>query len=128
MKTAKTILVDSSIWIDYFRSGVGKQYDMIEYYIDTNSIVICGIIELEILQGAQKKERNLIEDLFSALPYIETSRNDFLRAAELLGSLRKQGITIPLSDGIIAAQCLRRDIFLMSTDKHFDYIERLKRF
>ena len=127
MTTTKTILVDSSIWIDYFRSGVGQSFDMIEHYIDTNSIVISGIIELEILQGARKKEYNLIMDLFSALPYIETSRDDFLYAGELLRSLREQGITIPATDGIIAAQCLRRNIFLMSTDHHFDYVKSLKR-
>jgi predicted nucleic acid-binding protein len=66
-------------------------------------------------------------DLFSALPYIETNRDDFLYAGELLRSLREKGITIPATDGIIAAQCLRRNIFLMSTDKHFDYFKNLKR-
>ncbi len=63
------ILVDSSVWIEYFRSGQGKIFDQLDQLLDEDRVVLCGFVELEIIQGIRLKERDLIEGLFKALPY-----------------------------------------------------------
>ncbi len=122
------IHVDSSVWIEYFRSGQEKIFDQLDQLLDEDRVVLCGFVELEIIQGIRLKERDLIEGLFKALPYIETERPDFIEAGEKLNKLRKKGITIPASDCLIATICLRRELFLFDRDKHFDHFTELKRF
>ncbi len=120
-------LIDSCVWIEYFRSGKGKVFDDIDLLIDNDSIILCGIVELEIYQGLRKKERKTISDLFSLVSYVDTERNDFIQAGESMAELRKKGITIPSTDCLIATICERRNLSLLSIDKHFDHFKKLKR-
>ena len=122
------VLVDTSAWIAYFRQGEGKLCDSIDILLDNNLVVICGIIEMELLQGVRDKERKLIKDLFSALPYVALQRDDFIRSGERLNSLRIKGITIPSTDALIGILCIRYNLSLLTLDKHFDFLTDIKRF
>ena len=122
------IMLDSSVWIDYFRKGQGEIFNRVDMLLDQNRIVLCGIVEFEIIQGIREKERHTIKELFGALPYVDFLRRDFVRAGEILNSLRKTGITIPPSDCLIATLCIRLDIMLLTFDKHFEAVSNLKRF
>lgn len=122
------VLIDSSVWIQYFRNGQGDIFDNVDILLDKDCIVLCGMVELEIIQGIRYKERNTIYRLFEALPYVDTERTDFLKAGEILNKLRHKGVTIPSSDCIIASLCLRRDLSLFHLDKHFNHIPRLRHF
>ncbi len=55
------IHVDSSVWIEYFRSGQEKIFDQLDQLLDEDRVVLCGFVELEIIQGIRLKERDLIE-------------------------------------------------------------------
>jgi len=91
-------------------------------------VVLCGVVEMELYQGLRENERSTLEAQFSALAFLETSREDFRRAGHLLGDLRRQGITIPSPDALIAALCLRHDLTLLENDGHFEHISGLKCF
>jgi predicted nucleic acid-binding protein len=88
---------------------------------------ICGMIELEILQGLRPRERERVSELFSALAYVETERRDYVLAGERLGDLRRQGLTIPSADALIGVLCIRYSIPLLTSDKHFDHLPDVKR-
>lgn len=121
------VLIDSSVWINYFRPGksvVAKELDII---LDENRAVLCGMVELEILQGLRGKEHDLVKDLFTALQYIVTNREDFILAGTILNQLRQKGITIPSSDCLIAAQCIRSNFYLYTLDNDFKKIPSLKK-
>ena len=92
-----------------------------------NRVLICGIVEMEILQGLKEKERARTESFFELLPYLETERNDFRAAGLLWKKLRRRGMTIPATDCLIAGLCMRHRMILFSLDAHFDSIEALNR-
>ena len=121
------VLIDSSVWIEYFRNGKGEAFNIVDALLDSGKAVLCGIVEMEIFAGMRKNERTLIKDLFSALHYINIERKDFRDAGERLNTLRKKGITVPASDCLIAALALNRNLPLLTLDKHFDYFTELKR-
>lgn len=127
------VLADTGIWIAFFRTGRGdatqkRLADALEQLILEDRVVYCGVVELELVQGAREAERADLETSLSALEFIEATREDFVRAGELLGELRRRGVTIPTTDGLIAAQCVRRDLTLLENDKHFAEVEGLKRY
>jgi len=103
----QNVLIDSSVWIKYFRRGESVVAEAVDSLLDAGRVVLCGMVELEIIQGLRQHERQLVESLFQALPYIETTRQDFIAAGNRLAELRQTGITIPAADGLIATLCIR---------------------
>jgi hypothetical protein len=122
------ILIDSSVWIDYFRKKNSTVAPFVNLLLDQDRVALCGMVELEILQGLRGKEQRLVQDLFQELYFLEAQRDDFVSAGLLLNQLRSKGITIPSSDCLIAAQCIRHGFALYTLDHDFDYIQALKRY
>ena len=121
------MLVDSSAWISYLRSGEGTLSTFLEGLLDDNLAALCGLVLTEVRQGLRAHEQGEVLELFETLPYFETTRDDYERAGALLAGLQRQGLTIPTPDGIIAALCLEHDLELLEFDKHYEYIEGLRR-
>jgi len=121
------VMVDSSAWVAYFRPGSESLSDLIIQLLDQERIAICGMVELELLQGARPDERKELRSLFQALSFIETQRSDFIAAGDRLAALRRKGITIPAADGLIATLCAKHRLKLLAIDKHFDYLPEIAR-
>ncbi|CAN5875876.1 PIN domain-containing protein [soil metagenome] len=120
-------MVDSSAWIDYLRRGRGAISDTVDSLLVSGDAAICGMIELEILQGLGARERQRVSELFSALEYVETERRDYVFAGKRLGELRSRGVTSPSADVLVAAVCVRSGIPLLTSDKHFELIPEVER-
>lgn len=111
------ILVDSSVWIDFFRGG--EQSNQLQLLIEldlicTNEVVLSELIP--ILQ--QRNQTELIESLsaLKCLPY--TIFWEGIRALQLLNL--QSGINkVGLPDLMIAQHCIDENIELWSFDKHF---------
>ena len=116
------ILVDTSVWIDFFAGRDQPQVAALERLIlaDEN-LALCGIILTEILQGitddaAFRRVRRYLNPLVM-LPMSDTV---FVEAANIYRKLRKKGITIRKSnDCIIAATALDHRCELLHNDKDF---------
>ena len=121
------LLVDTTVWIDFFAGRSEEHVAVLESSIQQkDDICICGIILTEVLQGIRnEKEYNKTKVLFEKLVYIPMARDSFLQAAEMYRSLRRRGITIrkPL-DCMIAAVAMKYDIPLLHNDRDFDLIEK----
>lgn len=126
MDNKNKVLIDSSVWIDYFRKGKSKVEEQVNLLLDEDRIALCGMVELEILQGLKGNEQTIIQDLFSVLHFIDATRTDFVKTGIMLNELRKKGITIPSSDCLIAAQCLHHKLSLFTLDNDFKHIPHLK--
>jgi len=121
-------LLDTSVWTQFLRrKGIPEVADRVDGYLESHSAVLCGQVEMEILHGVGKEDRDKLMSLLDAVPYVEATRVDYRRAGHLLSTLRSQGIIIPSSDALIAAICLNRDLPLYTRTKHFDHIEGLVR-
>lgn len=122
-----SVLVDTSVWVDYLRHGRSPSSQELDLLLEEDRAVLCGVVELELLQGVRPHDKPALAELLSALPFIETEREDFQAAGEILGHLRTRGIQIPATDGLIAATCLRQKMVLLTGDRHFDHIQNLQK-
>lgn len=120
------ILADTSVWIEFFkqRSGTG---DELEGLILENAVWTCGVVLFELVQGVKSEdEKSKILSTLSHLKYAEMSKNLWHKAADLSASLRKKGMTIPLSDIFIAVIALENNLSLFTLDGHFKDVPGLK--
>lgn len=120
--------IDSTIWVEFFRGKNKTICDLTAGLIDEGTIFYNGIILSELLVGAlNEKELETVENNFDGFEYLELSREIFEKTSHIGFKLRRQGITIPLTDMIIAAHCLYYDLVLITGDEHFKIIhEKLK--
>lgn len=116
------ILVDTSIWIEYFRPDTATG-NLLETLLTENSVVTCGIVLFELMQGVKSdKEKTVVMNALSGLPYLEMNEQLWLKSAELSSSLKKKGLTLPLSDIFIAAIAIEHNLSVFTLDKHFEQI------
>ncbi|TXH67415.1 MAG: PIN domain nuclease [Thiothrix sp.] len=121
------ILVDTSVWIDFFAGRNLPQVQVLEYLIQTDAdLALCGIILTEILQGiSNDKQHQQVRDYLEPLLRLEITEAIWLEAAELYRNLRKQGITIrKTNDCIIAATALHYKARLLHNDRDFEAIQQ----
>ena len=116
------ILVDTSVWIDFFAGRNLPHDDLLEQCIlDNEDLAMCGIILTEILQGiADDTTHRRVRRYLSPLIMLPMPETVFVRAADIYRKLRKKGITIRKSnDCIIAATALEHHCQLLHNDKDF---------
>ena len=120
------ILIDTSVWIDFFRGRNSVQARWFTAAIDKgNDICICGIIWTEILQGIQsQRQLKTARHLLESLTYLITERRSYTLAADIYRAARARGKIIRnTTDCIIAACAITNNIPLAQKDKDFVIIE-----
>ena len=123
------ILVDSSVWIDYFNGTETAETTLLDEYLTTDTICIGDIILAEVLQGFRSdKDYRLARELLLELPIFQVMSPELaLIAAGNYRKLRKKGITVRKSvDNWIATFCIENKISLLFSDKDFNpYVDHL---
>lgn len=121
------VLVDTSIWIHFFKHKEGKIVDNIVSLLQNDAIYICPPILQEILQGAKSEtEYNKLKNYFTILRKVKVdSYQDAIEASNIFFELRKSGITIRKSyDCLIAYYALKENLLLYHADADFDLIAK----
>jgi len=121
------VLVDTTVWIDFFAARSSPHVAALESLIERREdICICGIILTEVLQGIRKdSEFQKTRDLFNNLIFLPMHYPVFLRSADIFRKLRSKGITIrKYLDCMIASVAIENDIPLLQNDKDFQPIEK----
>jgi predicted nucleic acid-binding protein len=121
------ILVDTSVWIDFFRGTESPHAYRLEQGIrDRENLALCGIVLTETLQGIRDDNQYLlVKQSLRPLILLPMDERVFILAAELYRQLRKQGLTIrKTNDCIIAATAIRHGVPLLNNDKDFESLSR----
>lgn len=116
------ILVDTSVWIDYFNGFENDETDILDHALGSNVVAVGDLIVLEILQGfrSDKDYKTAKKYLSSLKQFGMLSPELAIKAAENYRKLRKQGITTrKTTDVIIATFCIENNLPLLYTDKDF---------
>jgi len=122
------LLVDSSVWIDYFNGRITPETEYLHAALGRDEILVGDIILGEVLQGfrrdrdfQQAREALLLfpqVGLLGSKVAIESARN--------YRRLRKSGVTVRKTiDCFIATWCILHRIPLLHTDRDFDAFEAL---
>jgi predicted nucleic acid-binding protein len=123
------ILVDTSIWIEFFNRPESKAGAQLEKFIKKGNVCVSGVILAELLQGARlEKEFNAILESFTVLPFLDMNLDTWIRAGRISFSLRRKGVTIPTTDLIIASLAIEHECSVFTSDPHFKKIPDLKLF
>jgi len=117
------ILVDSSIWIDYFRGAVTEQTKKLDGLLGRELLVTGDLILTEVLQGlAAERDFNEARKLLTSLTIVELGGQEIaIQAARNFRTLRKLGVTVRKTiDIVIATRCIESGYNLLHSDKDFD--------
>ncbi|HHW79114.1 MAG TPA: PIN domain nuclease [Xanthomonadaceae bacterium] len=117
------ILVDSSVWIDYFRGTPTPRTDMLDALLGSEPVVTGDLILTEVLQGfASKRDFNIARKLLTSLDIVNLAGRDIaIQAAKNFRVLRTLGITVRKTiDTVIATRCIESGFMLLYSDKDFD--------
>lgn len=117
------ILVDSSVWIDYFNGKATLQTDRLDELLGRDTVAIGDLILTEVLRGFHaEREFHEIRRRLHALTLVELGgRQVAVRAAENFRTLRQLGITVRSTiDCIIATRCIDSGHQLLHSDRDFE--------
>lgn len=117
------ILVDSSVWIDYFRNAPSLETDRLDALLGNETLIVGDIILAEVLQGFQSDaDFNTALGLLTRLPIVDIGgREVAIEAARNFRRLRERGITVRKTiDTMIATWCILNDTHLLHSDRDFD--------
>jgi predicted nucleic acid-binding protein len=123
------ILVDSSVWIDYFRGTTNAQAEKLDLLLGIEPIATGDLCLAEVLQGF-RNERHFVQarDLMMSLVIVNLGgRDTAIQAAKNFRTLRTKGITVRKTiDTIIATRCIQDGFTLLFSDRDFDpFVEHL---
>ena len=123
------MLVDSSVWIDFFNGTPTQETDFLDDALGVQSIAVGDIILAEVLQGFRSdRDFTTAKTALSAFKQIDLlGFGNAVKAAEKFRELRKSGITVrKTNDVIIASYCIDRKIPLLFSDRDFrPFVEKL---
>ena len=118
------ILVDSSVWIDYFRGTMTAQTEILDALLGQEPLAIGDLILTEVLQGFRNDERdfNDARKMLTALTVVELGGEEIaIQAAKNFRALRKLGVTVRKTiDTVIATRCIESGYDLLHNDRDFD--------
>jgi len=121
------VIVDTSVWIQFFNAPQSKEKKEIDKLLNDNRVAVVGVIVSELLQGSRsQRDFEKIEDKINALPYMEVSKNTWMEVGRTSFQLRKQGITVPLTDILIAIVARENGCEIYTLDPHFKKIPEVK--
>jgi len=115
------VLVDSSVWVDFFNGHESAHADALARLIRQEADVLtCGVVAAEVLQGIRQSEnRAPVERHFLDMEWLTPREpSTYLDAAALFRRLRSRGITIRSTiDCLIARLAHENDALLLSKDR-----------
>jgi predicted nucleic acid-binding protein len=121
------ILVDSSVWIDYFRGTATPQANRLDGLLGSEPLAIGDLILTEVLQGfTTEREFNDARKVLLALEMVVLGGPDVaVEAAKNYRKLRSLGVTVRKTmDTVIATRCIVSGHMLLHSDRDFDAFEQ----
>ncbi|MRW87166.1 PIN domain-containing protein [Pseudoduganella sp. FT26W] len=117
------ILVDSSVWIDFFRGNSTPQTDALGAILGHEPLATGDLILTEVLQGFRlDRDFHQAHRLLTSLTVVDLGGQAIaIQAAQNFRALRLFGVTIRKTiDTIIATRCIKDGYALLYSDKDFD--------
>jgi len=117
------ILVDSSVWIDYFRGTPTPQAEKLDSLLGSEPVMTGDLVLTEVLQGfGSEHDFNQARKLLTSLVVVDLVGQDIaIQAARNCRALRALGITVRKTiDTVIATRCIASGLTLLYSDRDFD--------
>jgi len=125
------ILVDSSVWIDYFKGVRNAPTEHLDALLDNpeEELAVADLVVFEVLRGfSSPRAKREAQALLLTTHVLEIGGLDnVLLAAEHYSLLRQKGYTIasPI-DVLLASYCITHGHALLHRDGDFDVMQTLR--
>jgi predicted nucleic acid-binding protein len=125
------ILVDSSVWIDFFNGREGGAVERLVELLEDGAapLAMADLVLFEVLRGFRHQQDFLAaRRTLGALPVLDIGgERNAVNAAEHYRILRGHGVTVrsPV-DVLLASYCIEHDHALLHNDRDFDPMEALR--
>lgn len=117
------IMVDSSVWIDFFNGRSSIQTDFLNSILGSEEVCVGDLILIEVLQGfSTDKDLKSATDLFNdLLMYDLVGKEVAFATAQNYRELRQNGVTIRKTiDMVIGTFCILKGMKLLHSDRDFE--------
>jgi predicted nucleic acid-binding protein len=121
------IVVDSSVWVDYFKGNITEQTEKLDDLLSSELLAIGDLILAEVLQGfSDERSFNRAREVLVSLVVLELGGQRIaIQAARNFRILRSRGVTVRKTiDTIIATRCIEDGHSLLHSDRDFDAFEK----
>jgi predicted nucleic acid-binding protein len=120
------ILVDTSVWIDFFSSSPGRAGSELRRLIDeVEPFALTGVVVTEVLQGLTR-DVSRIERFLSMWDLLEPRGfSTYCEASAISRLARSKGISLTTIDALVAAIALEHRVSLFTLDKDFYRVARV---
>ena len=117
------IIIDSSVWIDWFKGRLTRQTDFMNDHTTRLSMATVDLVVAEVLQG-YKNDRDFWgakQEMLSVPVYDLGGEEAAIQSAIYYRQLRKKGLTVRGTiDVLIATFCIEHQCALLYSDRDFD--------
>jgi hypothetical protein len=119
------VLIDTSIWVDFFRKRNSAVSAKLREYLKLNQVCYTGPIFVELYQGAKtQREIEILNELFDTIHYVDISREHYHHAGIISQKAAREGKIFSTIDVILAVLAHGEGLSLFSLDRHFQDISR----
>lgn len=123
------VVVDTSVWIEFFNRPGGTHHRRLSDLLDLDQVAVTGIVAAELLRGCRTAtERNDIEAALQGVEHLDIGFRDWLLIGREMFELRREGLTVSLSDAAIAYAARSSGYPLYTLDEDFRAFKGLSRF
>lgn len=114
-------LIDTSSWIEYLRDRESEAGDRVEVLVLRGEAAWCDMTLVELWNGVRgSKEKRDLGELEKEIARVPVDTAVWHLASKLALRCREKGITVPVSDIIIASCATNHKLELEHCDSHFD--------
>ena len=120
------ILVDSSVWIDYFKGTRNEHTDTLDALLASEPVAVGDLMLAEVLQGFNsERDFNQAKNVLLSLQQVVIGGTEIaIQAARNFRTLRVHGVTVRKTiDALIATRCIEDDLMLLHSDRDFNAFE-----
>ncbi len=126
MPKNKKVVIDTSVWIAYFKGSSASIRSRFDDLLDTGNILLVSPVKMELLSGVKQQEIFRLERIFQAVdPFIPDSAT-WEYVEECIKKSSRKGIRFGIMDLLIAASAHQNTCLLWSLDKDFLKMEKLE--
>ena len=122
-----SVLVDTSVWIEYLERNNPLVEEPLDDLLLRGEAVSAGLVLAELRHGCRTQAQvGMMMEALQPLPYVEASRDDWLRAGELAAEGAARGRRLQIGDCLLAALAMRAGCLLFTLDRDFEHIPGVK--
>ena len=116
------ILLDTNVIIDLLNNEDDSRWDL----LNQEDCVICGIVISELYSGIRsKKEEKAVELFVNSLDCLSVEEGDWQKIGQLISNFKKNGLSVPFQDAVLAYLSIKYGCKILTSDKHFTMMKVL---